>query len=286
MTAPLLSVRDAVVEFDGPRPANVFARRPRIQALRSVSVQIAPGETVGLVGESGSGKSTLAKAILGIVPLAGGEISWNGAPVRTARDVRHAASRHAQLVFQDPYSSLNPMMTVRDALVEVLKTRAGRDTASARAGAAELLDAVHLPRTALDRYPSEFSGGQRQRIVIARAIAARPALLVCDEPLSALDVTTQARMIELLDQLRRDLGMAMLFIGHDLSVVRRLSDRMLVMYGGEVVEQGDSADVIDRPANPYTRRLIASIPVADPAVQRARRAERIAAAGTTEMESR
>ena len=271
VSTPLLSVDDLTVEFDMPRTGGLFGRRKKTQALKSVSMQIGPGETVGLVGESGSGKSTLAKAVLGIVPIASGSIVWNGTPTQSPADIRRAATKHAQLVFQDPFSSLNPMMTVRSTLIEVLTTRGDLGRAAAGRRAAELLDAVQLPSNALSRYPSEFSGGQRQRIVIARALATSPELLVCDEALSALDVTTQAKMITLLTQLKDDLGMAMLFIGHDLSVVRHLSSRMLVMYHGEIAEQGPADEVYENPRNPYTQRLVASIPVADPAVQRKRR---------------
>jgi len=278
----VVEVRDATVEFDGPPPTRLFQRRPKIEVLHAVSVSIDQGETVGLVGESGSGKSTLAKALLGIVPLTGGEVLWDGEPSADAKARRQQASAHAQMVFQDPYSALNPMMTVRDALTEVLKTRQGLDSNAARNEARHLMDAVSLPHSSLDRYPSEFSGGQRQRIVIARAIAARPRLLVCDEPLSALDVTTQGRMIALLGRLRAELNMAMLFIGHDLNVVRQMSDRMLVMYHGQILEQGPADEVFERPEHPYTRRLIASIPVADPEIQRTRRTERQRAQSTKE----
>ena len=265
------------VRFPGPRPPNPFAKRPKVDALIDVSVTVHEGETVGVVGESGSGKSTLAKTLLGLVQRDSGEIVWEGEEVPLdASAVRKRASQTAQLIFQDPFGSLNPMITVRAALTEVL-TKRGRSRRDADAEVQALVTSVHLPRSALDRYPTEFSGGQRQRIVIARALATRPQLLVCDEPLSALDVSTQARMIELFTELREQYGTAMLFIGHDLSIVHHLSDRMVVMHHGKVVEEGPADDVYLRPREAYTQRLIASSPRPDPALQRRRRLERAAA---------
>lgn len=278
MTEPkqLLSIQNLDVHFRGPR-TSMFSRHTQVQALKSVSLSLSQGETVGLVGESGSGKSTLAKTALGLVPISSGSITWDGTELpRNLAHARHLASGYAQMIFQDPYSSLNPIQSVGSAIGEVLAVRMKLRQGELNKRKIELLDAVHLPKSALDRYPAEFSGGQRQRIVIARALAAEPKVLVCDEPLSALDVTTQTRMIGLLIELRERTGMAMLFIGHDLSVVHHLSDRMLVMYRGEIVEQGTADDVYLRPKNAYTQRLLASIPVADPNIQRARRVSRLA----------
>ncbi len=279
MNDVLVEGKAVCVRFPGPRSSNRFARRGQADALIDIDVRVAVGETVGIVGESGSGKSTLAKTLLGLVPRSSGTIAWSGvAAPMSAEGVRRLATRDAQLVFQDPFGSLNPMMTVLSAIAEVLRRR-GRTRRDAAAEARSLIEAVHLPASSLDRYPSEFSGGQRQRIVIARALAASPRLLVCDEPLSALDVSTQSRMIALFIELRERYGMAMLFIGHDLAVVHQLSDRMLVMHHGCVVEQGAADDVYLRPREAYTQKLIESIPVPDPAVQRARRARRFAASG-------
>lgn len=277
--APLLVAKDIVVEFPGAR-RGLVGRRSRTRALQSVSVQVAVGETVGLVGESGSGKSTLAKTVLGLQARTSGEIEWEGEAVGFRADrVRRAASKRAQLVFQNPYASLDPSQSVERALGEVLRVRHGLTGTAARARIVELLDSVHLPAGSASRLPSEFSGGQRQRVVIARALAAEPRLLVCDEALSALDVSTQVRMLDLLRELRAQRGLALLFIGHDLGVVREISDRILVMRRGAIVEAGSAEQVYSRPKVRYTQALIASIPVADPAVQRRRREERLARQG-------
>ncbi|HWS49450.1 MAG TPA: ATP-binding cassette domain-containing protein [Microbacterium sp.] len=246
------------------------------EVLKGVSLSIAPGETVGLVGESGSGKTTLGRAVLGLAKPTGGTIRFDG------RDITHLGARERrplardmQVVFQDPYTSLNPALQVADILSEPLIAQ-GIDAKDARRSVVELLDRVGLPSNAADRYPREFSGGQRQRVAIARALALRPQLIVCDEPVSALDLSTQARVLDLFIELQRTTGVAYLFITHDLAVVRHISHRVAVMYRGEIVESGPTGDVTSNPSNPYTRNLLLAAPTADPDRQRDRRLARAA----------
>lgn len=274
---PLLRVDRLSVRF--PLRTSGFGRGRRfLDAVRDVSLHVDRGETLGLVGESGSGKTTIGRAILRLVPIADGSIHVDDIDVgrADASDLRRLRSQ-AQVVFQDPYSSLNPVMTVGAALAESLRHHGMASRDGARDAAAALLARVGLPAEYLDRYPQEFSGGQRQRIAIARALAPQPRLLVCDEPVSALDVSTQAQVVNLFADLKTDLGVAMLFIAHDLSVVRHLSDRIAVLYLGRLVEIGRAAQVCDEPAHPYTRALLASVPDPNPVRQRARRLERSAA---------
>lgn len=269
MTATLLEVDDLVVEF----PMKGLLRKP-FRALHGVSIDIAPGETVGLVGESGSGKTTLGRAVLGLAPVSSGAIRFEGEDITRASGARRRAlSRDIQVVFQDPYSSLNPSMTIGAILEEPL-TVAGVPRAEARERIRELLDQVKLPADAAERMPRNFSGGQRQRVAIARALALRPKLIVCDEPVSALDLSTQARVLDLLISIQERTGVAYLFVSHDLSVVRHISHRVAVMYRGEIVEHGDADTVTSAPAHPYTRKLLMAAPVPDPVEQAARRQER------------
>lgn len=269
---PLLEVHDLCVEFRGR------AGRKRFTALERVSLDVRAGEAVGLVGESGSGKSTLGRAILGLVEPSSGSIRLGGREITNLRTrERRALASELQVVFQDPYGSLNPGLRVGDILAEPLI--ASRDSAAqARAEVLDALERVHLPADAIDRYPHEFSGGQRQRVAIARAIIRRPRLIICDEALSALDLTTQSHIIDLLLELQAETGVAYLFISHDLSVVRRLCHRVAVLRRGEMVEFGEGAAVTSRPTDPYTQALLDAAPVPDPAVQRARRAARLDAA--------
>lgn len=246
-------------------PGRGCRRRP-VEVLRDVTLDIQPGECLGLVGESGSGKTTLGRAILGLTPVARGQIRFDGSPVRRQ-------TPGIQAVFQDPYGSLNPAMSVGDILAEPLIVRGVRRTAAA-ARIAELLDAVGLPADSAARRPREFSGGQRQRIAIARALALRPRLIVCDEPVSALDLTTQARMLDLLVDIQSQTGVAYLFITHDLAVVRRIAHRVAVMRRGDIVELGDVVEVTTHPRDPYTEHLLLAAPVADPVAQAERRALR------------
>jgi peptide/nickel transport system ATP-binding protein len=244
-----------------------------VVAVEGATFTIAQGRTFGLVGESGSGKSTLGRAFAGLLPLRSGSISVAGVDLATTsrRSLRRLRSSIGY-VFQDPASSINPRFLVGDAITEPLRLHTRRTAAERRARAAELLDAVRLPSTVLDRFPHELSGGQRQRVAIARAIALEPTLLIADEPTSALDVSVQARVLELLAELQREFGFACLFISHDLAVVKELADEVAVMRSGTIVETGPSARVLTAPEDDYTRRLLAAAPVADPAEQRLRRA--------------
>lgn len=266
MTDPILTVTDLDISF----PGKGF-RAPRNRVLKDVSLSIRPGETLGLVGESGSGKTTIGRAVLGLVPVDSGSIVFEGRNIEKAsRRERRRISRDLQVVFQDPYTSLNPSMTVGDTLTEPLLAQ-GVGRAEARSRVADLLDRVRLPRGAADRLPREFSGGQRQRVAIARALAVEPKLIVCDEPVSALDLTTQERVLELLAEIQESTGVAYLFISHDLTVVRHMSHRVAVIYRGEIVEQGDTVQVTEHPEQPYTRKLLLAAPVVDPERQRERR---------------
>ncbi|WP_396644769.1 ATP-binding cassette domain-containing protein [Microbacterium sp.] len=272
----LLTITDLTVTYPGRG-----WRRPSFTAVRGVSLDIRAGETVGLVGESGSGKSTIGRAVLGLAPVSAGRIEFDG------RDISHASRRERrllaadiQVVFQDPLSSLSPSLTVGETLAEPLRVRnVSRSEAQARI--AEALDLVRLPSDAVQRLPREFSGGQRQRIAIARALVLEPRLIVCDEPVSALDLTTQARVIDLFLEVQERTGVALLFISHDLSVVRVMSHRVAVMRAGRIVEAGDAHEVTTTPRDPYTRQLLLAAPVADPARQAARRAEYQASRITT-----
>ncbi|KQQ03646.1 MULTISPECIES: ATP-binding cassette domain-containing protein [unclassified Rathayibacter] len=265
----LLDIKDVVVEY----PGKGF-RAPSFKALKGVSLDIRPGETVGLVGESGSGKTTLGRAVLGLAPVTGGEIVYNGRDIaHLNRRERRGLSSEIQVVFQDPYTSLNPSLTIEQILVEPLTVRKV-DGKVASKRVRELLDQVGLPQSAADRLPREFSGGQRQRIAIARALALEPRLIVCDEPVSALDLSTQARVLDLFTEIQERTGVAYLFVSHDLAVVRHLSHRVAVMYHGEIVEWGDGDQVTARPEHAYTQRLFLAAPVADPVRQEARREER------------
>ena len=264
----LLTVSDLTVTYPGRG-----WRKPAFTALHEVSLDVRAGETVGLVGESGSGKSTLGRAILGLAPVSGGSITYDGRNIAHASQrVRRELARDIQVVFQDPLSSLSPSLTVGVSLAEPLRVRhVSRSEADDRIR--EALDLVHLPADAVRRLPREFSGGQRQRIAIARALVLEPRLIVCDEPVSALDLTTQARVLALFLDVQERTGVAYLFISHDLSVVRVMSHRVAVMRHGRIVESGDAEAVTTSPANAYTRQLLLAAPVANPVAQARRRAE-------------
>jgi ABC-type glutathione transport system ATPase component len=266
---PLLELDDVVVEYPGKGRS-----KPGFRALHGVSLTIAPGETLGLVGESGSGKTTLGRAVLGLAPVTGGEIRYQDRPISTlGRRERRELGKDIQVVFQDPYASLNPAMTVMTILAEPLLVT-GVSRAEAERRVQDLLDQVHLPHDAGRRLPREFSGGQRQRIAIARALCRDPRLIVCDEPVSALDLTTQARVLDLFVEIQEATSVAYLFVTHDLSVVRHISHRVAVLYQGRIVETGDTAEVTGNPGHPYTQRLLLAAPVPDPERQAQRRTER------------
>lgn len=269
MSESLLNVKDLVVEY----PGKGFRAKP-FRALDGVSIDIAPHETLGLVGESGSGKTTLGRAILGLAPVTEGSITYEGRDIgHLPRRARRSLSSEIQVVFQDPYSSLNPSMTIEQILAEPLQA-SGTSPSVAKARVTELLDQVGLPSGAGRRLPREFSGGQRQRIAIARALALSPKLIVCDEPVSALDLSTQARILDLFIDIQERTGVAYLFVTHDLAVVRHISHRVAVMFRGEIVETGAGDQVTSQPAHPYTQRLFMAAPVPDPDKQEARRRER------------
>jgi len=264
----LLKIENLEVTYRGK------SRKRDFQALKGVSLDIRPGECVGLVGESGSGKTTLGRAVLGLAPVTAGSIQLNGQEISTiSRSARRELARDIQVVFQDPYSSLNPSMSIEQILTEPLLVREWKkDAASHRVH--ELLDAVGLPSDSAGRRPREFSGGQRQRIAIARALALQPKLIVCDEPVSALDLTTQAKVLDLFLEIQERTGVAYLFISHDLAVVRHLSHRVAVMFQGEIVEWGEGEQVSSNPQHPYTKLLMMAAPIPDPRAQAVRRAER------------
>ena len=275
----LLTIADLRVSFPGPG----FRAQPK-EVLHGISMQIAQGETLGIVGESGSGKTTLGRAVLGLVKVASGSVRLDGEEISQATAKRRRQlSRDIQVVFQDPYTSLNPAMTVSDILTEPLIAQ-GRSKADATGRIVGLLDRVNLPRSAMQKYPREFSGGQRQRVAIARALALSPKLIVCDEPVSALDLSTQSRVMDLFIELQEQTGVAYLFISHDLAVVRHISHRVAVLYQGEIVETGPARKVTLDPDDFYTRRLMLAAPVSDPLLQRERRADRLLLSGTGDDE--
>ena len=268
---PLLVVDRLQVHF--PVRAGIFKRTVGwVRAVDGVSLTVNQGETVSLVGESGCGKTTTGRAVMGLIKATGGDIRFDGQSIRDlGRAGLRKARRQMQYVFQDPYSSLNPVLTVRDIVAEPLRIHGIYDEMGGDARIAELFDMVGLSRTMLERYPREFSGGQKQRIGIARALSLQPRLLILDEPVAALDVSIQAQIINLLQDLQRELGLSYLFIAHNLSVVRHISDRVAVMYLGRIVEESSRDGLYDCPTHPYTQSLLSAAPVPDPVVQRSRR---------------
>ena len=263
----LLSLDDVRVHFklwDG-----LFRRAPVIRAVENVTLTLKPGEVVGLVGESGSGKSTLARAALRLVRAEAGHIMWLGSPLEAlSPSALRPIRRDMQLVFQDPLASLNPRMTVAEIVAEPLRVhRRDLDDTARRDAAADMLLRVGLGRSLLVRYPHELSGGQAQRVAIARAMVLKPKLLVCDEAVSALDVSVQAQILALLQDLKREYRTAILFISHNLAVVRQLCDRVLVLYLGRMMEEGATESLYSTPAHPYTRGLLEAVPIPDPDVQ-------------------
>ncbi|HMU90628.1 MAG: ATP-binding cassette domain-containing protein [Pseudomonadales bacterium] len=261
----LLEVRDLSRWFD-------LERQRRLLAVDRVSLTLQPDEVVGLVGESGSGKSTLGRCLIGLLEKSAGEVWFDGerlpARYRTEDFRRHGSAM--RMIFQDPYSSLNPRMTVLEIVGEGLRLQGERDRGRIRDQVAHWLQRVGLSAEQMGRYPHEFSGGQRQRIGIARALISRPRFVVCDEPISALDVSVQAQVVNLLAALRAEMGLTLLFIAHDLSMVRHLCDRVAVMYLGQLVELGPTEQLFSQPRHPYSRLLIESNPIADPQRERAR----------------
>ncbi|NUU22440.1 MAG: ABC transporter ATP-binding protein [Streptomycetaceae bacterium] len=260
------TVGEVVLEATGLR--REFGRGKRaFTAVDDVSLTIHRGETLGIVGESGSGKTTLGRMLVGLLEPTAGEVRYDG-------HARVGVDPAVQMVFQDPVSSLNPRRTVGESIADPLRARGERDEGRIRGRVRELLERVGLEAAHYDRYPHEFSGGQRQRVGIARALAADPRIIVCDEPVSALDVTTQAQVVALLGELQRELGLALVFVAHDLAVVRQVSDRVAVMRRGRIVEEGPADEVYDNPQDPYTKQLLAAVPALDPQIAAQRRAAR------------
>jgi peptide/nickel transport system ATP-binding protein len=248
---PLLEVSDLRVDY--------HSRHRTGPAVSGVSFTVAPGEVLGLVGESGSGKTTIGRAILGLVPVLGGTIRFGGQDItRARRSARRRLGTEMQVVFQDPYGSLNPAVKVGASLLEALPP--GTSRAVGRERLEELLAKVGLPSSSAAEYPSRFSGGQRQRLAVARALMASPKLVICDEPVSALDVSIQAQMLNLLRELQGELSLSYLFIGHNLDVVRFMSDRIIVLHRGRVVEEGPADVIATAPSDPYTKALVAAVP--------------------------
>ena len=270
MTTPLLSVRSLSKHF--PVRTGILQRTSgAVKAVDGVSFDIAAGETLALVGESGCGKTTTGRAVLRLIEPTAGEITFDGTDVRALRgESLRRLRRRMQIVFQDPYGSLNPRMTVGAAIKEGLIVHDLAHGAEADRRVAQLLDEVGLRAEYANRYPHEFSGGQRQRIGIARALAVEPAFIVCDEPVSALDVSVQAQVVNLLRDLQRDRGLAYLFIAHDLAVVAHMADRVAVMYLGRIVELTTRAQLFAMPRMPYTKALLSAVPVPDPGAVRKR----------------
>ena len=270
---PLLSVRNLRVQFavgrNGPWP---WSPTRWLYAVSDVSFDLAAGETLGIVGESGCGKSSLARALIGLNPIAGGTARFDGTDLATlpASDWGGLRSR-MQMIFQDPLASLDPRMTIGDIVAEPLRAQQpGRAAADVKAETERVMARVGLAANVINRYPHEFSGGQCQRVGIARALIVRPKLIICDEPVSALDVSIQAQVINLLMDLQRSDGLSLIFIAHDLAVVRHIADRVMVMYLGKAMEQAPSDALFDTPGHPYTQALLSAVPIPDPARERAK----------------
>jgi oligopeptide/dipeptide ABC transporter ATP-binding protein len=269
----LLEVEDLSVEF------HLGRGRPPLRAVDGVSLQVGARETVGLVGESGSGKTTLGRAVLGLTAIRSGRVAFLGRDVtRAGHRQRRRLSADLQAVFQNPYSSLNPTRTIGQTLDETLRVHGSPSRRQAAERVAAMLERVGLPAEAAGRYPAHFSGGQRQRVAIARALMVGPRLVICDEPVSALDLSVQAQILNLLRDLQEELDLSYLFIAHDLAVVRHMSHRIVVLYRGRVMEEGLAAAIHSSPAHPYTRALLDAVPAPDPEVQRQRRLARVKAA--------
>ena len=268
--APLLSVRDLHVTFKVRGRGRPWAPSASLKAVNGISFDLHAGETLGIVGESGCGKSTLARALLNLVPAASGSIQWQGAEMVGAPAASWLAVRqHAQMVFQDPLASLDPRMNVAQIIAEPLRThRPALRAAEVLSQVKDIMARVGLNGTHLYRYPHEFSGGQCQRIGIARALILKPKVIVCDEPVSALDVSIQAQIINLLKELQAEMGLALIFIAHDLAVVKHVSQRILVMYLGKTMELAEKKALYTDPRHPYTRALLSAVPIADPARER------------------
>ena len=274
MSESLLEVNGLVKHFPVKRGLLISREVDRVRAVDGVSFSVAPGETLGLVGESGSGKSTLCRAVLQLTEPTSGSVRFEGREIAgLSRRAMRPLRREMQMIFQDPYASLNPRRRVGQIVGEPLRLQRVASGTELRRQVQGLLERVGLAPEHYDRYPYEFSGGQRQRIGIARALALRPKLIVADEPVSALDVSIRAQIVNLLDDLQDEFGLTYLFVAHDIGVVRHVSDRIAVMHEGRIVEQGPADRVCEQPSDAYTKRLLAAVPVPDPRESRARRAD-------------
>ncbi|MBR9891114.1 oligopeptide ABC transporter ATP-binding protein OppD [bacterium] len=273
----ILDVDDLKVHFDIHQKGGLFGRKVPLKAVNGVSFSLQEGETLGIVGESGCGKSTLARAVLQLIEPSAGAVSWLGKPLNEMdRKALTRERKDLQIVFQDPLASLDPRLTISDSIAEPLKTHRPEMTGRERREAVvAMMQRVGLDPIMYNRYPHELSGGQNQRVGIARAMITRPRLIICDEAVSALDVSIQAQIVQLLKELQAEFGMSMLFISHDLSVVRAISNRIMVLYLGRIVELGDAGTVCDAPRHPYTQALISAVPIPDPEAERARARIRI-----------
>ncbi len=283
MNAPLnvdkklmLDVKNLKVHFDiASKSAWPWSKPSKLKAVDGVNIRLYEGETLGVVGESGCGKSTFARAIIGLVEATDGDVVWLGQDLTKMRDVeRRETRKDMQMIFQDPLASLNPRMNIGDIIAEPLITfypKLSKDEVKKRVKA--MMDKVGLLPNVINRYPHEFSGGQCQRIGIARALILEPKMIICDEPVSALDVSIQAQVVNLLKELQKELGLSLVFIAHDLSVVKHISDRVLVMYLGNAVELGEAKALFDDPKHPYTRALMSADPIPDPEIERKKKIE-------------
>ena len=274
MTAsgPLLEVTDLVKHFPVKRGLLLEREVDQVRAVDGVSFSVDRGETLGLVGESGSGKSTLCRAVLQLTRPSAGSVRFEGREIAgLSRRQMQPLRPQMQMIFQDPYASLNPRKRIGQIVGSPLKLQQAASGADLRRRVQELLDRVGLAPEHYNRFPHEFSGGQRQRIGIARALALRPKLVIADEPVSALDVSIRAQIVNLLDDLQDELGLTYVFVAHDIGVVRHISDRIAVMHNGKIVEQGAADQVCEQPSDPYTKALLAAVPIPDPRESRARR---------------
>jgi oligopeptide transport system ATP-binding protein len=268
---PLLEVTDLVKHFPIKRGVLIDREVDQVRAVDGVSFKVERGETLGLVGESGSGKSTACRAVLQLVKPTSGSVKFEGREIAgLGRRQMTPLRREMQMIFQDPYASLNPRKRVGQIVGDPLKLQGVTSGSDLRRQVRELLERVGLSSEHFSRYPHEFSGGQRQRIGIARALALKPKLVICDEPVSALDVSIQAQIVNLLDDLQDELGLAYLFVAHDIGVVRHIADRIAVMNEGRIVEQGSADQVCEQPKDEYTKKLLAAVPIPDPKESRER----------------
>jgi len=267
----LLTVTDLKVQFNIPSKSMwPWAAPSKLKAVDGVSIKLYEGETLGVVGESGCGKSTFARALIGLVPAAAGNVVWLGQDLtRLPHNEMREKRKEIQMIFQDPLASLNPRMTVGDIIAEPLRTFYPKlSKTEVKDQVKEMMMKVGLLPNVINRYPHEFSGGQCQRIGIARALILKPKMIICDEPVSALDVSIQAQVVNLLQELQKELGLSLIFIAHDLSIVKHISDRVLVMYLGNAVELGESKALFSDPKHPYTKALMSAVPIPDPELER------------------